>query len=173
MLGLDLWRRRRRRSSSSSSSCKNRSPSETSMAGSVAVKQRNNLLEFINDGICDGLISIIGSRGSRRIMLGVLVISCMRHQSEEILDALNPSRSGFLNSRNSSIFFHVGGEMIRRCSITKSDEELDSHVIVKKKHMEWKEKGVFILRGKKKREVKLGEKKKVVRRKAKGRKERR
>ncbi|KAL0545606.1 hypothetical protein IC582_015495 [Cucumis melo] len=153
MLQLDLWRRRRRRSSSSSST-KNRSPSETSMAGSVPVEQRNNLLEFINDGIGDGFISIIRSSGSRRIVLGVLLISCMGHQSEEILDALNPSRSGFLNSRNSGIFFHLRGEIIRSCSIPKSHHELHSHVIVKKEHMEWKTEGkineVFISREKKK-----------------------
>lgn len=78
MLRLDLGRRRRGRCSS-----KNRSPSETCVAGSVSVEQRNDLLEFIDDGIGDGFVSSdsIRSSGSRRIVLGVLVIRSMGHQT--------------------------------------------------------------------------------------------
>ena len=116
---------------------KNRRPSEAGMTGSIPIEQRNDLLEIADDGIGYGIVwsDSIGSSGGGRIVLGVVLIRGMGHQSEEILDALNPSRSGFLNSRNSGIFFQLGREISSGGSIPKPHHELHGHVIVEKEHM--------------------------------------
>ena len=49
------------------------------------------------------------------------------------MNALNPSRSGFLNSRNSSIFFHTGREI--SSSVPKTHHKLHSHIVLEKQHM--------------------------------------